>query len=168
MQKKWSKEEVKKLKDMYPYVMNKNLSFIFGRSVVSIQRKAHQLNLKKNIEVIASIKSEQRIGDKCCNWKGGRKKTPKGYIQILDKNHPNSDVNGYVLEHRIIVEQKLGRYLNEDEIVHHINGVKDDNRSSNLQVMSKGEHIKLHHTGSKRSEETKNKIRQARKRRVYE
>lgn len=49
-----------------------------------------------------------------------------------------------VLEHRYVVEQHLGRKLDTDEVVHHINGIKGDNALSNLRVMSRAEHQKLH------------------------
>ena len=71
------------------------------------------------------------------------------------------DENGKIIikqEHRYIMEQYLGRELNKDEIVHHINRNKADNRIENLQVMSRSEHIKIHNLPGKISEEAKRKL----------
>lgn len=71
-------------------------------------------------------------------------KTHNGYILILMPEHPLADRNGYVREHRVIMEKHLGRYLNRwTEDVHHINGIKTDNRIENLQLLSRSEHAKL-------------------------
>jgi hypothetical protein len=50
----------------------------------------------------------------------------------------------YVYEHRLLVERKIGRLLESDEHVHHINGDKLDNRLSNLEIISPSEHTRLH------------------------
>lgn len=77
-------------------------------------------------------------------WKGGKTKHSKGYIYIKKRDHPFCDKQGYIFEHRLIIEKEIGRYLQPDEIVHHINGIKDDNRIENLKIMKQSEHINLH------------------------
>lgn len=72
-------------------------------------------------------------------WKGGRRKK-NGYICI---QLPGSD-GSTRYEHRLVAEQMLGRPLEAGEVVHHINGVKTDNRPENLAVMSAREHRLLH------------------------
>ncbi len=50
------------------------------------------------------------------------------------KGHPRADKGGYVLEHILVMEEKLGRPLAVHERVHHINGIRDDNRPENLEL----------------------------------
>lgn len=68
------------------------------------------------------------------NWKGGRNKHVSGYIKAIAKGHPLADKNGYVLEHRLVMEEIIGRKLLAQERVHHKNGVRDDNRPENLEL----------------------------------
>lgn len=67
----------------------------------------------------------------------------KGYVLLYEPTHPAAYKNGRVLEHRVVVEQRIGRLLKPDEHVHHINGKKDDNRSENLMVLGHIEHLVL-------------------------
>lgn len=82
------------------------------------------------------------VGDKASHWKGGRIVNDAGYIFILSLHHPYKDCKNYVREHRLIVEKSIGRYLRKNEIVHHINGIRDDNRLENLKVLLKKIHDK--------------------------
>ena len=63
---------------------------------------------------------------------GGRVTDKDGYILIKANDHPHANSGGYVREHRLVMEEQLGRYLLPEEVVHHINGIKDDNRLENL------------------------------------
>jgi flagellar basal body rod protein FlgC len=65
------------------------------------------------------------------------------YVLVYHPTHPKASNRGYVYEHRAIVEQLLGRMLSAEEIVHHRNGKRWDNRPVNLEVMSKSDHAKL-------------------------
>ena len=84
-------------------------------------------------------------GKKHPNWKGG-KIFNNGYVIIFNPQHPFPNIGGkYVYEHRLIMEQKLGRYLTRQERIHHLNGIRIDNRIENLVLFSNAtEHIKIH------------------------
>ncbi len=78
-------------------------------------------------------------------WKGGRLKTSTGYIIVRCEGHPRtSEGHPYVFEHILVMEAYLGRYLTINEIIHHINGRKDDNRIENLELIDRSKHMKHH------------------------
>ena len=75
---------------------------------------------------------------------GHKKKRSDGYVAIYFPDHPRSTKAGYIQEHILVMECLLGRHLNKGEVVHHINGKKDDNRKENLELMTVSEHMRLH------------------------
>ena len=85
--------------------------------------------------------ADAKRGEKNYFWKGGKFKSKSGYIYILQSYHPNADSKGYMLEHRLIMEKVLGRFLKSDEWIHHKNGIKDDNRPENLEIVLSKTHF---------------------------
>ena len=84
-------------------------------------------------------------------WKGGRYFNGN-YWLVKTKDHPFSDMRGYVMEHRLIMEYYLSIIMDEKIFlsrifeVHHINGIKTDNRIVNLEILTKPEHTRLEKT----------------------
>lgn len=69
------------------------------------------------------------------------------YRRVYRPDHPNADAKGCVRYHRLVMEEKLGRYLEPWEIVDHINMDRQDNRPENLRLFSSNStHITYHKT----------------------
>lgn len=92
---------------------------------------------------IARQNSGARLGDKNPKWKGGRSLDADGYILVLSRDHPFRNRHGYVRLHRMVMEEKLGRFLDPDEVVHHMDGNKENNDPDNLELFdNNGDHIR--------------------------
>jgi hypothetical protein len=80
------------------------------------------------------------------NWKGGRT-TCMGYTAVKCRNHPRAHKRtGYVLEHILVWEQVHNKSVPVGSHIHHINGIKTDNRLSNLVCLSSSKHATEHQT----------------------
>ena len=128
--KHWSIEAKKKMSDSYK------------ASPLCKQwlKKLHKRSKGKHY----SPATEFKKGQKPSTFKG-RIKHFLGYIWIYKPNHPFCGVRKVVLEHRLVIEKQIGRYLTPEETVHHLNEIKDDNRPENLMAfINKSAHIRFH------------------------
>lgn len=66
--------------------------------------------------------------------RGGRVLTNKGYVIVKAPGHPRAQRKGYVFEHILVAEAKYGIVITRDYSIHHLNGVRDDNRPQNLEL----------------------------------
>ena len=111
-------------------------------SFVEKQRKLKRPHKVLSEETKAKI-SLARKGKvlKPSRFGGHTKKRGDGYIAVYVPDHPYANKEGYVMEHRLVMEEHIGRYLEKGEEVHHINKKRDDNRLENLTLLSTEEHL---------------------------
>lgn len=143
---KWSDAEIDYLRNHYPAERSIDVATALGRTKTSVDHKTSRLGIHKD-ERFFDVKSAAM---KACHPRMERRITSKGYVCRYVPNHPFATKNGLVMEHRLVVEAHIGGYLGKDMDVHHINGIKTDNRIENLAVMTHSEHTILHNIGGKR------------------
>lgn len=98
----------------------------------------HKDNIKKNHHDVSGKNNPK--------WRGGKRPDGHGYIWVWSPDHPYKDNRGYVREHRLVMEKKIGRYLLPEEIVHHMDHNKSNNDINNLMLYeSKSAHVKHHY-----------------------
>jgi len=106
-----------------PKCRNKNARSICSCGIL-IQKKS------KNC-----VKCNNGILNKTRTNPEGYRYNKSGYIMIKISNHPRTSGNGsYVFEHILVMEKHIGRYLVKGENIHHMNGIRDDNRIENLEL----------------------------------
>lgn len=120
-----------------------------SRDVATVFYWMKKLNIKRRGRVDAinlffkNHPEKIRRKEKTGNWNGGIVKDYYGYIRILMPEHPNANCYGYVKRCVVIAVKVLGRSLKINEMTHHINGIKDDDRHENLLICTTSYHAFL-------------------------
>ena len=154
--KTWTQEETNVLIEKYESSTNSELKSLFPKkSLLSVYKKAYKLGFRKNKEIEFKNRSEAKAGKNSYNWNGGKSTSAHGYVLIKCSLHPRADSKGYVLEHILVWEHETGITVEKGLCIHHLNGIKNDNRIENLCLRKFGAHTVYHHLGKKYSEESK-------------
>lgn len=112
----------------------KQIAQTLGVHLNTVQRTAVKLGLPRR--ETGGVKGVG-VGVDNSQYKCGRIVLRTGYAQVLaPPEHPNRLQNGYILEHRLVCEQKLGRYLLPEEVVDHIDALRLHNHPDNLRVFA--------------------------------
>lgn len=136
----------------YLYVIEKRsyteVAARIKRDRSAVARQIRQLGLARSLSDAGKLRSKPPRGEKSPQWKGGRFINITGYafryVATDNPFYPMANSKGYIPEHRFIMAQYLGRLLTKGEIVHHLNGIRADNRLANLGIVMSSNHS--HHT----------------------
>lgn len=134
---------------MYYLLRDAGCKFIHKRRKAFTQKEREQRSKTHRGKVISEAQKKRISERNSCNYNGLNgyghiKKHNKGYVLVYVPKHPKAHKDGYVQFHTVVMERHLGRYLNDDEVVHHKNHIRDDNRIENLMLMKKKEHMAMH------------------------
>jgi hypothetical protein len=111
------------------------------RVVIQASIKAGQskscgcLQREAAVKTITAVGYRQ-VGKLSPKWVNGKFQDTRGYVMAYSPGHPRAKTRNYVQEHTLVMEKMLGRYLFPHEVVHHRNGVRNDNRPENLELWS--------------------------------
>lgn len=138
-----------------PFIARRKSQFLCSLKCHSINRRGAKLSKEARKKMsIAHLANPVRYwlgkkrpstsGKKHHNWKNG-KANNGDYVILRMPYHPFCNSHGYIMEHRIVMEKHIKRYLKPKERIHHINGIKNDNQIKNLMLFpNQGVHMNFH------------------------
>lgn len=125
-------------------------------SALKIRTRSHKETFKR-------LYPHGRNGPLHGQWKGGRM-ISNGYVFVYQPDHPSTKgKRPYVQEHRLVMERSIGRYLEPYEVVHHLDGDRQNNDISNLELKTRGQHISEHFKASHEVLQLRQKVKELEK-----
>lgn len=128
----------------------KDLSNLYTEQGLSIYKIAERTGICKSS--IHQLLVKYNIPRRTAYGSGGKRHVGhtyinRGYVYIVlergDFFYPTASKAGHIAEHRLVMAKSLGKNLHTWELVHHINGIKDDNRRENLQLVTDDRHRQI-------------------------
>jgi hypothetical protein len=107
-------------------------------------KKGHKINNGRKHSDETRKKLREFKGEKAKHWEGGRRIDKSGYIHIYNPNHPFKTKNNCVMEHRLVVEERIGRYLIPGETVHHLEKTDDNRPQMLIAFITDSAHQRFH------------------------
>lgn len=148
MKLKASKEELYELYWEKEYSLA-DIGKMFNCARETVRNRFQKLGIRRreggvNTEKIRKNHIIKNTGENNPFWKGGIIQDADGYVYILKPEHPGATKTGYVKRSHLVAEKMLGRYLYPDEITHHKNGIRNDDRPENIKVTTRKKHVSFH------------------------
>jgi hypothetical protein len=133
---------------------------MYGVGASIVWARLHELGIKtRNMQEAQFLKRGTQKGRNNPCWKNGRTQNGKdGYVFINRPDHPRAH-GGYVPEHILEWEAVNGKYLPSGLVIHHLNGIKNDNRIENLAALPSKKHRHVLAAKAKRIRELEAKVK---------
>lgn len=138
--------DINQIRDLYlSGKSSTEISDIIGCAPALVSIHVKNMGISRSCKEAQLLRSKQgkSSGPNSPGWRGGRF-IAHGYVHLYMPDHHLANPKGYVREHRLVWEQANGKRLTPDMSVHHLNGIKDDNRPENLIALPNTEHSKTH------------------------
>lgn len=121
-----------------------NIDMDLALSLFNEGKNAIEISKVFNVSTPTIVDRFKEMGINTDRFHKGYSIKGSGYTLIYKKEHPYSDLKGYVPLHRLIVEEHIGRYLTKGEVVHHKDKDKTNNNIYNLEILTGSQHAMIH------------------------